>query len=180
LVFGDETELQVLKEPGRKAQAKSYIWAQMTDGSGKDGTGPPIRLFAYAPSRSTETAMKMYAGIGSGAVLMTDGYEPYDAVAEKHRLVHLACWAHCRRYFLEPRTTLQIPPPMDTQIPPGRTGEVWTGLDCFFNEVGQAKRVRPEASLGERWASRESRRDRPQARPVGGRLVHGGRELALR
>src|SRR6185369_12915033 len=28
LVFGDETELQVLKEPGRKAQAKSYIWAQ--------------------------------------------------------------------------------------------------------------------------------------------------------
>src|SRR6478609_5478949 len=28
LIFGDETELQVLKEPGRKAQAKSYIWAQ--------------------------------------------------------------------------------------------------------------------------------------------------------
>jgi hypothetical protein len=37
LVFGDETELQVLKEPGRSAQAKSYIWAQMTDGCGKDG-----------------------------------------------------------------------------------------------------------------------------------------------
>ena len=101
LIFGDETELQVLKEPGRKAQAKSYIWAQMTDGSGKDGHGPPIRLFAYAPSRSTETALKMYAGIGQGAVLMTDGYEPYDAVAEKHKLVHLACWAHCRRYFLD-------------------------------------------------------------------------------
>jgi transposase len=101
LIFGDETELQVLKEPGRKAQAKSYIWAQMTDGSGKDGRGPPIRLFAYAPSRSTETALKMYAGIGRGAVLMTDGYEPYDAVAKRHQLVHLACWAHCRRYFLE-------------------------------------------------------------------------------
>jgi len=101
LIFGDETELQVLKEPGRKAQAKSYLWAQMTDGSGKDGRGPPIRLFAYAPSRSTHTAMTLYAGIGSGAVLMTDGYEPYDAVAEKHQLVHLACWAHCRRYFIE-------------------------------------------------------------------------------
>jgi hypothetical protein len=101
LIFGDETELQVLKEPGRKAQAKSYIWAQMTDGSGKDGCGPPIRLFAYSPSRSTETALKMYAGIGQGAVLMTDGYEPYDAIAERHQLVHLACWAHCRRYFLE-------------------------------------------------------------------------------
>lgn len=62
LVFGDETELQVLKEPGRSAQAKSYVWAQMTDGSGKDGTGPPIRLFTYSPSRSTKTAMTLYAG----------------------------------------------------------------------------------------------------------------------
>ena len=101
LVFGDETEMQVLKEPGRSAQAKSYIWAQMTDGSGKDGTGPPIRLFAYAPSRSTKTAMELYAGIRSDAVLMTDGYDAYDTVAATHRLVHLACWAHCRRYFVE-------------------------------------------------------------------------------
>jgi len=62
LIFGDETELQVLKEPGRRAQAKSYIWAQMTDGSGNDGQGPPIRLFAYAPSRSTKTARELYAG----------------------------------------------------------------------------------------------------------------------
>lgn len=101
LVFGDETELQVLKEPGRSAQAKSYIWAQMTDSSGKDGTGPPIRLFTYSPSRSTKTALDLYAGIRQGAVLMTDGYEVYDTVAETHQLVHLGCWTHCRRYFYE-------------------------------------------------------------------------------
>jgi len=101
LVFGDETELQVLKEPGRSAQAKSYVWAQMTDGSGRDGTRPPIRLFAYSPSRSTKTAMELYAGIRPGAVFMTDGYEVYDTVAETNKLVHLACWTHCRRYFLE-------------------------------------------------------------------------------
>jgi transposase len=101
LVFGDETELQVLKEPGRSAQAKSYVWAQMTDGSGRDGTGPPIRLFAYSPSRSTKTAMELYAGIRPGTVFMTDGYEVYDTVAETNQLVHLACWTHCRRYFLE-------------------------------------------------------------------------------
>ncbi|MEN9398288.1 MAG: hypothetical protein RLZ81_2818 [Pseudomonadota bacterium] len=99
LVFGDETELQVLKEPGRAAQTKSYVWAQMTDGSGRDGTGPPIRLFSYSPSRSTATAMTLYAGIRAGAVLMTDGYDVYDKVALTHQLVHLACWAHCRRYF---------------------------------------------------------------------------------
>jgi transposase len=82
LVFGDETELQVLKEPGRSAQAKSYVWAQMTDGSGKEGAGPPIRLFTYSPSRSTQTAMALYAGIRAGAVLMTDGYDVYDTVAQ--------------------------------------------------------------------------------------------------
>lgn len=91
----------MLKEPGRSAQAKSFIWAQMTDGSGRDGTGPPIRLFAYSPSRSTKTAMELYAGIRPGTVLMTDGYEVYDTVAETHQLVHLACWTHCRRYFIE-------------------------------------------------------------------------------
>ena len=101
LVFGDETQLQVLKEPGRSAQAKSFIWAQMTDGSGRDGSGPPIRLFAYSSSRSTKTAMELYAGIRPGTVLMTDGYEVYDTLAETHQLVHLACWTHCRRYFIE-------------------------------------------------------------------------------
>ena len=84
LVFGDETELQVLKEPGRSAQAKSYLLAQMTDGSGRDGTGPPIRLFAYSSSRSTKTAMALYAGMREGAVLMSDGYEVYNAVAQTH------------------------------------------------------------------------------------------------
>ncbi|WP_439898071.1 IS66 family transposase [Aquabacterium humicola] len=101
IVFGDETEVQVLKEAGRSAQAKSYMWVQMTNGSGKDGTGPPIRLFAYAPSRSLQTAKRLYAGMRSGAVLMSDGYDPYASIASEHRLVHLGCWAHARRYFHE-------------------------------------------------------------------------------
>lgn len=99
IVHGDETEVQVLKEPGRKAQAKSYMWVQMTQASGEDGTGPPIRLFGYSPSRSTHSARTLYEGMRPGGVLMSDGYEPYAAIAQQHRLVHLGCWAHCRRYF---------------------------------------------------------------------------------
>jgi transposase len=98
IVHGDETEVQVLKEPGRKAQAKSYMWVQMTEASA-EGTGPPIRLFGYSPSRSTHSARTLYEGMRPGGVLMSDGYEPYGAIAEQHRLVHLGCWAHCRRYF---------------------------------------------------------------------------------
>ena len=99
IVHGDETEVQVLKEPGRAAQAKSYMWAQMTEASGSEGTGPPIRLFGYSPSRSTQAARTLYEGMRLGGVLMSDGYEPYAAIAQQHRLVHLGCWAHCRRYF---------------------------------------------------------------------------------
>jgi transposase len=101
IVHGDETEVQVLKEAGRKAQAKSYMWVQMTEASGADGTGPPIRLFAYSPSRSTQTARTLYEGMRPKGVLMSDGYEPYAAITEQHQLVHLGCWSHCRRYFHE-------------------------------------------------------------------------------
>jgi hypothetical protein len=31
---------------------------------------------------------------------MTDGYEPYNAIASVNELVHLGCWAHARRYFV--------------------------------------------------------------------------------
>lgn len=95
LVHGDETTIQVLKEPGKKAQTKSYLWAQAT------GSGPPIRLFGYAPGRGATHAETLYAGIKSGATLMSDGYEVYGGIAEANGLAHLGCWAHCRRYFVE-------------------------------------------------------------------------------
>ena len=101
LTFGDETTVQVLKEPGRSPQSKSFMWAQMTDASGTSGSGPPIRLFGYSPSRSAATAQTLYAGMRRGSVLMSDGYEVYAQVALTHQLVHLGCWAHCRRYFVE-------------------------------------------------------------------------------
>jgi hypothetical protein len=101
ITFGDETTVQVLKEPGRSPQSKSYMWAQMTDASGAAGTGPPIRLFSYAPSRSGATAQALYAGMSRASVLMSDGYEVYAQVAQAYELVHLGCWAHCRRYFVE-------------------------------------------------------------------------------
>ena len=101
VVYGDETHLQVLKEPGRAAQSKSWLWAQGTDHSGIDGTGPPIRLYSYTTGRSTQAAAGVWAGMREGAVLMSDGYEVYDEIARSQRLTHLACWAHCRRYWME-------------------------------------------------------------------------------
>ena len=100
IIHGDETVVQVLKEPGRPAKTKSYLWAQM------NGTGPPVRLFSYRPTRSTAQAVSLYAGIKPHSVLMTDGYEPYNEVARANELVHLGCWAHVRRYFIDAEQAL--------------------------------------------------------------------------
>lgn len=95
LIHADETTIQVLKEHGKKAQTKSYLWAQAT------GSGPPIRLFGYAPGRGATHAETLYVGIKTGAALMSDGYEVYGGVAAANGLIHLGCWAHARRYFVE-------------------------------------------------------------------------------
>jgi transposase len=95
LIYGDETTFQVLKEPGRRPQTKSYLWAQMS------GAGPPVRLFTYTPGRGSKHGDYLYAGIRSGAVLMTDGYELYNGIARANQLVHLGCWSHARRLFIK-------------------------------------------------------------------------------
>lgn len=95
LIYCDETTLQVLKEEGRRPQTQSYLWAQMT------GSGVPIRCFTYTPGRGTWLADKLFTGIREGAVMMTDGYEPYNDIARRHQLVHLGCWVHLRRYFIK-------------------------------------------------------------------------------
>ncbi|KVD78075.1 transposase [Burkholderia ubonensis] len=95
LIYGDETTFQVLKEPGRRPQAKSYLWAQI------NGSGPAVRMFSYSPGRGAQHAQKLYAGVQPGTVLMTDGYELYNGIAHDHQLVHLGCWAHVRRGFIK-------------------------------------------------------------------------------
>jgi transposase len=155
IVHGDETEVQVLKEPGRKAQAKSYMWVQMTQASGEDGTGPPIRLFGYSPSRSTHAARTLYEGMRPGGVLMSDGYEPYAAIAEQHRLVHLGCWAHCRRYFHEALQAL----PKDKRGPeqlPAR----------FIELIGQLYKVEADARRDNLDAHALQQRRKHQSVPV--------------
>ena len=95
LIYCDETTFQVLKEKGRKPQTKSYLWSQMT------GSGTPICCFSYTPGRGAKLADKLFVGVREGAALMTDGYEPYNGIAQRYQLVHLGCWVHCRRYFVK-------------------------------------------------------------------------------
>ncbi|MDA8119478.1 MAG: IS66 family transposase [Gammaproteobacteria bacterium] len=90
----DETPVQVLKEPGKAAESKSYLWVQRGGPPGQ-----PIILFDYDPSRSQEVPLRLLEGFQG--LLQTDGYAGYGAVVRAQGLIHAGCLAHCRRKFDE-------------------------------------------------------------------------------
>ncbi len=92
LIQMDETTVQVLKEVGKAAQSKSYLWVQR--GGPPD---QPIVLYDYDPSRSGQVPLRLLSGYTG--YLQTDGYEGYRAVVRQNGLVHVGCLAHARRRF---------------------------------------------------------------------------------
>ncbi len=103
----DETPLQVLNEPGKNAQSKSYMWVL----SSLKHSASPAVLFHYSASRSRDIPKQQlhdYQG-----ALMVDGYEGYQAICDENKLPRLGCWAHARRKFIEAKN----------QQPKGKTGK---------------------------------------------------------
>lgn len=90
----DETPVQVLKEPDKRPQSKSYVWLMR---SGEDGL-PPLLLYRYSPTRNGDNAVEMLKGSPAGLYLMVDGFQGYDKLKNVKRC---ACYAHIRRYFLD-------------------------------------------------------------------------------
>lgn len=90
----DETPIQVLHEPGRTPESKSYVWLMR---SGNDGL-PPIIYYRYAPTRSGDVALELTDGIQAGTYLMCDGFSGYNKLKDVRRCT---CYAHIRRYFYE-------------------------------------------------------------------------------
>lgn len=93
VLHGDETTLQVLQEPGKKAQTKSYMWLYRTGGDAEH----PIVLYEYQPSRKGEHAEKFLDSFSG--YLHADGYQGYHKLPGNIRVV--GCWAHARRKFDE-------------------------------------------------------------------------------
>ncbi len=90
----DETTVQVLDEPNKKAQSKSYLWLQRGGPPDK-----PVILFDYDVGRSQSVPLRLLDGFTG--TIQTDGYAGYNAVVNQNDLVHLGCWAHARRKFSE-------------------------------------------------------------------------------
>lgn len=90
--MADETPVQVLKEPERRPQTKSYMWVFRTGEFDKEH----IVLFHYSTTRAGETARDFLDGFHG--YLMTDGYGGYNKLKDCTRT---SCWAHVRRYLVD-------------------------------------------------------------------------------
>ena len=94
IIHADETEVQVLKEPGREAKCKSRIWLFAAPACAR-----PIYVYEYNPARSGKVAEDFLRGWSGW--LCTDGYRPYSALENGGKVANVACLVHIRRKFAE-------------------------------------------------------------------------------
>lgn len=87
----DETPVQVLKEPKRRPQSKSYMW--LFAGAACDER--PVYVFEYHPTRG-KSVIESFLDGWSGYIV-TDGYTVYDTPPEG--VTRVGCIVHARRNF---------------------------------------------------------------------------------
>ena len=147
-VLMDETTVQVLKEPGKAPESKSQLWAMMSP-----GPEPPIVVFDYDPTRAGEVPRRLLAGF-CGA-LHTDGYSGYGPAVREYDLVHLACWAHARRGFVEVLKSLGLNPKKLPANPPAKARRALVALQHIRTLYAIERRIRGQSSH-ERHAARQA------------------------
>lgn len=94
VAFADETTVQVLNEPGRRAKTKSYMWCFIG--------GPPDEqaiIYQYHPTRAGDIVCGFFVDYEGG--LHCDGYGGYNDLLSSDRITGLNCMAHVRRKFVE-------------------------------------------------------------------------------
>ena len=93
ILHADETSVQVLKEDGKRPEAKSYMWLYRT---GCDAERP-IVLYDYQPNRKHINAKSFLEGFSG--YLHSDGYQAYHNLSSD--ITAVGCWAHLRRKFAD-------------------------------------------------------------------------------
>ena len=142
LVHMDETTLQVLNEPGKTAQSKSYLWLMASF------THQPITLFHYDPGRSQQVPLDLLDA--SVNTLMVDGYEWYQKACDNYGIKRLGCWAHARRKFMDAKKIQ----------PKGKTGKADQAL-AFIQKLYLIEKQVKDDPPGQRYQVRQE-----QAKPI--------------
>lgn len=143
-LHGDETTLQVLHEPGKTAQSKSYMWLYRT--SGCNNYGMPIRvpivLYDYQPDRRAKRPAEFLRDFKG--YLHADGYDGYHGLGDD--IVVVGCLAHARRKFDE---ALKVIPEE------GRAGSESLRGKRYLDKLFELERTFAELGPEERFAKRQ-------------------------
>jgi transposase len=139
-LHADETTLQVLREPGKSAEAQSYIWLYRT---GRDVA--PAVIYDYQKTRGGEHPRNFLSGFTG--YLHVDGYPGYHKVAG---VTLVGCWAHARRKYDE---ALKAAPPQAKGQPETVAAQ---GL-AYCNELFMIERELANMTPDERHAQRQIR-----------------------
>ncbi|MDD4369294.1 MAG: IS66 family transposase, partial [Oscillospiraceae bacterium] len=137
VLHADETPLQVLHEPGKAPQSKSYMWLYRTGACSRH----PLVLFDDQPDRKGQHPRDYLAGFQG--YLHTDGYSGYNQFPPG--ITRVGCWAHARRTFEE---ALQAQPPKRRKSSPAAEGKRF--CDRLFDIEADLKALDPDIRYQQR------------------------------
>lgn len=150
LINVDETPLQVMKEPGRSNKTKSYMWIYR----GGDPDRPAL-VYQYHPSRSGDVVSQYLKGYKG--YVQSDGFSGYDFIDHSPDIIHVGCWAHVRRKFVD-----VVKASGNRKSVKGRTGNAEKAIEYIRRLYAIEKNARErEVSYQELYAER-----RKYAKPI--------------
>jgi transposase len=120
---GDETRMQVLKEPGMAPTGTKWIWLMRGGPPGK-----PVVLFNYDKSRGGAVAERLLESY-TGRYFQSDGYAGYDRACAAKAIVHLGCWDHARRKVVD---AIKVQPKSSAKAKPSVAMVMLSKIDALY------------------------------------------------
>jgi len=141
IIAADETTVQVLHEPDKAPQTKSYMWLFRT---GAD-VDVPLVVYEYHDSRQYKHAEEFFKEHEKGCYVQCDGYDAYHNLPE--RFIPVGCWNHCRTHFAD---ALKVIP--DAEREGSQTMAGLSYIEAIFTLEKRFKKLTPKERYKQRLA----------------------------
>lgn len=153
----DESEVQVLKEPGREAKQKSRMWLFCAP-----ACATPNYIYEYHISRSGSVARDFFKDWRG--TITTDGYEPYFKLGSD--IENTACLVHVRRKYAEivkvAGGDIKAQKVQSVALEARKMIDEMFAIDSAFDDMGSEERrvarnekLKPKMEEFEDWATRQ-------------------------
>jgi transposase len=138
VIHADETHVQVLNEPNKTPESRSYMWCLARSGP------EPIILYQYYDNRSKSAAADLLRDFSG--VLVVDAYKVYDGLRNTLNYTISGCFAHARRRFWEAEKFAKKASPKDNPL----ASEALAFIKKLYAIEDKLKGKEPVAVLEER------------------------------